>query len=79
MTVLERFGNIPWPPMLSFPRPGLTLALQFASRQPETLCLLIDQNEDRAPPERIGRENPAKDAAHELLRTAEHLATLAGD
>src|SRR3989442_1503060 len=45
LTVLKKFGNIQSPGMLSFPRPGLTLALDFAYGGQKTLPLLdvLDQ------------------------------------
>ena len=40
LSVLKTFGDLPSPGMLSFPRPGLTLTLDFANRGPETRQLL---------------------------------------
>ena len=37
--VIKKFGSIPSPGILSFPRPGLTLALDFAFRGERTLRL----------------------------------------
>src|SRR5256886_4529077 len=46
LTVLKKFGDIQSPGMLSFPRPGLTLALDFAYGGQKTLGLFaeLDQN-----------------------------------
>jgi FAD/FMN-containing dehydrogenase len=43
--VLKRFGNVPPAGMLSFPRPGLTLALDFAMRGERTLELMRSLDE----------------------------------
>ena len=60
LTVLKTFGDIKSPGMLSFPRPGLTLALDFAYGGKKTLRLLDDlDNVVRASG---GRVYPAKDA-----------------
>jgi len=40
LAVLKRFGTVPSPGMLSFPRPGLTLAVDLAFRGRSTLDLL---------------------------------------
>jgi FAD/FMN-containing dehydrogenase len=40
LAVLKRFGSVPSPGMLSFPRPGLTLAVDLAFRGRSTLDLL---------------------------------------
>lgn len=58
--VLKRFGAIASPGLLSFPRPGLTLAIDFAFRGRGTLDLLSDL--DRVVHEVGGAVYPAKDA-----------------
>jgi hypothetical protein len=60
LTVLKAFGNIPSPGMLSFPRPGLTLALDFAYRGQKTLRLLDEL--DAIVVQTGGALYPAKDA-----------------
>jgi FAD/FMN-containing dehydrogenase len=60
LTVLKTFGDIRSPGMLSFPRPGLTLALDFAYGGAKTLRLLDDL--DRLVLEYGGAVYPAKDA-----------------
>ena len=60
LTVLKTFGAIQSPGMLSFPRPGLTLALDFAYAGPKTLHLLDDL--DRQIVQYGGAVYPAKDA-----------------
>ncbi|MCA1789935.1 MAG: FAD-binding oxidoreductase [Thioalkalivibrio sp.] len=42
LAALKTFGDLPAPGILSFPRPGVTLALDFANRGPRTLRLLAD-------------------------------------
>jgi FAD/FMN-containing dehydrogenase len=60
LTVLKQFGQIQSPGMLSFPRPGLTLALDFAYGGPKTLRLLDDLDSIVLPSG--GAVYPAKDA-----------------
>ena len=60
LAVLKRFGNVPSPGMLSFPRPGLTLAVDFGFRGSRTLRLLEDL--DAIVRESGGAVYPAKDA-----------------
>ncbi len=60
LAVIKVFGNVPSPGMLSFPRPGITLALDFPVRREVSFALL-----DRLASitlEQGGRMYPAKDA-----------------
>lgn len=59
LAVLKRFGDRPSPGMLSFPRPGLTLALDFRNRGEDTLRLL--ERLDAVAAGAGGRLYPAKD------------------
>ncbi|MEH6570049.1 MAG: FAD-binding oxidoreductase [Halioglobus sp.] len=60
LAVLKEFGEIRSPGLLSFPRPGLTLALDFPNRGEKTRRLLemLDKTVERAG----GALYPAKDA-----------------
>jgi len=58
--VLKRFGTVPAAGTLSFPRPGLTLALDFAMRGDRTLQLLGSL--DEVVKENGGALYPGKDA-----------------
>jgi FAD/FMN-containing dehydrogenase len=60
LTVLKTFGTIKSPGMLSFPRPGLTLALDFAFGGQKTLRLLDEL--DEIVRQGGGAVYPAKDA-----------------
>lgn len=60
LTVLKEFGTIKSPGMLSFPRPGLTLALDFAYAGEKTLHLLEEL--DAIVRHYDGAVYPAKDA-----------------
>lgn len=60
LSVLKRFGSVASPGVLSFPRPGVTLALDFPYRGERTLALLREL--DRVVCEASGRVYPAKDA-----------------
>ena len=60
LSVLKEFGNIQSPGLLSFPRPGITLALDFPNRGQKTLNLL-DQL-DVITLKYDGSVYPAKDA-----------------
>jgi FAD/FMN-containing dehydrogenase len=58
--VLKQFGNLPAAGILSFPRPGLTLALDFAMRGERTLQLM--RSLDDVVQQSDGALYPAKDA-----------------
>jgi FAD/FMN-containing dehydrogenase len=58
--VIKKFGNVTSPGMMSFPRPGLTLALDFPFRGERTLRLL--DHLDRIVLNVQGALYPAKDA-----------------
>lgn len=60
LTVLKRFGKVRSPALLSFPRPGFTLTLDFPNRGEKTLSLLNEL--DRITVEAGGAVNPYKDA-----------------
>jgi FAD/FMN-containing dehydrogenase len=60
LAVLKRFGNVRSPGLLSFPREGMTLAVDFAVRGRRTLALLDDL--DAVVREAGGAVYPAKDA-----------------
>jgi FAD/FMN-containing dehydrogenase len=60
LAVLKVFGDVPSPGLLSFPRPGVTLALDFPNRGRRTLDLLEEL--DRIVAREGGRVYPAKDA-----------------
>jgi FAD/FMN-containing dehydrogenase len=61
LSVLKRFGDIPSPGMLSFPRPGINLAIDFANTGAATLSFL--QRLDDMIAAAGGRVYPAKDGA----------------
>ena len=60
LAVLKMFGEITSPGLLSFPRPGVTLALDFPNRGQQTLDLLNDL--DEVTRSTNGAVNPSKDA-----------------
>jgi FAD/FMN-containing dehydrogenase len=60
LAVLKTFGDVPSPGMLSFPRPGVTLALDLANRGDATVRLL--RACDEIVREAGGAVYPAKDA-----------------
>ncbi len=60
LTVLKRFGGVRSPALLSFPRPGYTLTLDFPNRGEKTLRLLGEL--DRITVDAGGAVNPYKDA-----------------
>lgn len=60
LTVLKRFGAVQSPGILSFPKPGYTLTLDFPNQGKKTLALLDEL--DRLTIKSGGRVNPYKDA-----------------
>ena len=60
LAVLKTFGDVPSPGMLSFPSPGITLALDFANQGASTLKLFDEL--DAVVRQAEGRFYPAKDA-----------------
>ncbi|CAN0656040.1 decaprenylphospho-beta-D-ribofuranose 2-oxidase [Nitratireductor aquimarinus] len=60
LTVLKRFGDVASPGMLSFPRPGYTLTLDFSNAGTATDALF--ERLDRMTVEAGGAVNPYKDA-----------------
>lgn len=60
LTVLKRFGHVASPGLLSFPRPGYTLTLDFPNRGAATLALM--ERLDRIAIDAGGAVNPYKDA-----------------
>lgn len=60
LSVLKVFGDVNSPGMLSFPRPGVTLALDFANRGGKTRALLAQL--DAITADSNGAVYPAKDA-----------------
>jgi FAD/FMN-containing dehydrogenase len=60
LAVLKRFGSVQSPGLLSFPRPGVTLAVDFGFRGPRTLRLLEEL--DQLVRDAGGAVYPAKDA-----------------
>lgn len=60
LTVLKRFGDVGSPAILSFPRPGYTLTLDFPNGGAPTLALLDEL--DRITVAAGGAVNPYKDA-----------------
>jgi len=60
LAVLKMFGDLPSPGLLSFPQPGVTLALDFPNEGARTFALLEDL--DAIIREHGGRVYPAKDA-----------------
>ena len=61
--VLKQFGSAPSAGMLSFPRPGLTIALDFAMRGERTLQLM--QSLDEVVQQSGGALYPGERRAHE--------------
>lgn len=70
LSVLKEFGDIKSPGLLSFPRPGITLALDFANRGEKTLELLNEL--DVITLKYAGSVYPAKDARMSAESFAEY-------
>jgi FAD/FMN-containing dehydrogenase len=70
LAVLKQFGSQPSPGMLSFPRPGTTLALDFPNRGERTLRLLDGLDDIVA--DAGGAVYPAKDARMSRRRFREY-------
>ena len=70
LAVLKTMGNIPSRGILSFPMPGVTLALDFQNKGTKTLKLMSDLDEIIL--QAKGRLYPAKDGrmSHKLFRTS---------
>jgi FAD/FMN-containing dehydrogenase len=60
LTVLKRFGRVHSPGLMSFPRPGYTLTLDFPNRGASTLAMLEEL--DAVTLDAGGAVNPYKDA-----------------
>src|SRR5262249_28535850 len=60
LAVLKEFGGLASPGLLSFPRKGVTLCLDFPNRGSSTVSILSEL--DRMTRERGGAIYPAKDA-----------------
>lgn len=60
LSVLKRFGSVRSPGIVSFPRPGYTLTMDFPNRGPSTLALMARL--DALAIEAGGGVNPYKDA-----------------
>ena len=60
LAVLKTFGDVPSPGLLSFPKPGVTLALDFMNTGPSILAFL--DSLDEVVVSSGGRINPSKDA-----------------
>lgn len=59
LSTLKYFGDIKSPGLMSFPRPGLVLAIDFIDASPETLALL--DRLDKVAMKSGGAVNPSKD------------------
>jgi hypothetical protein len=60
LSVLKKFGDVESPGLMSFPRKGVTLALDFANQGSKTLQLMDEL--DKIVVEANGAVYPAKDA-----------------
>src|SRR5258708_22901595 len=69
LSVLKRFGSMASAGMMSFPRPGYTLALDFPHRRPRTLALLAELDAAVIAP--CGRAVPP----HDSRRSASSFST----
>jgi FAD/FMN-containing dehydrogenase len=75
LAVLKAFGAVVSPGMLSFPRPGLTLAIDFPNAGPRTVRLLAELEAVTSRAE--GALYPAKDATMSTRMFAKSFAKLA--